>query len=283
MLAIVALAQVAQSIRHSRVVSLTAYTLSQGPILEALEQACKNGARVRVRLEGIPHNDTHNGLRNHNCDTVERLRSLGADAAVNEAQPQLHMKAVIADSVAFLDDRNWPGNGGDTILRDDDAADVAAIADAMQGRPASKARLSTSKGNAVAAEANMLYASHCSHLEVQSESFTFSKEAYGALKRQALSGTKVRLIVSKRDIHKRERLALCKLQGYGVEVRVSESNEKLALAGTHAWIGSANATAGQPDEIDWGMKVDDRSIVRSLKARFEANWNCARAFGAPTN
>jgi hypothetical protein len=70
------------------------------------------------------------------------------------------------------------------------------------------------------------------------------------------------------------------MRAAGVEVRVGPDSEKLALSSSQAWVGSANATGGRPRTIDWGTRTSDAAIRRALGARFEGNWNRARAGSA---
>ena len=66
----------------------------------------------------------------------------------------------------------------------------------------------------------------------------------------------------------------------GVRVRVCKDSEKLAVAGSGAWLGSANATAafGESDMIDWGLCTSDPAIVSAVRARLEAAWDGAAEF-----
>ena len=61
----------------------------------------------------------------------------------------------------------------------------------------------------------------------------------------------------------------------GARVRIGTSGEKLALDGSNAWIGSANATRGLPNQIDFGFIFHNREIAAQLRAQYEKNWNAA--------
>jgi hypothetical protein len=101
-----------------------------------------------------------------------------------------------------------------------------------------------------------------------------------ALRRRALQGDAVRLLVSERELAgpggRREAAALRRLAAAGVSVRAGPDSEKLVVAGAEAWAGSANATRGEARQIDWGARSRDPDVVTAARARFERNWACAR-------
>ncbi|HEX5274496.1 MAG TPA: phospholipase D-like domain-containing protein [Candidatus Rubrimentiphilum sp.] len=265
---------------------LTAYTLRHGAVLDELEAAARRGARVTVRLEGSPYADPSGELATANRRVLRELRRLGADARLADTNarngPALHMKAAVCDGVAYLDDRNWPG-AGDTIVRDDFGADVAAIRTAaLSGRADRTPEFSTDKRDALWAERRLLAgARNAQRVDVESESFGPGSGVYGELKQLAASGVHCRLIVSRRDLNDTSRRALASLSRAGVAVRVSESDEKMAVVdGARAWIGSANATSPFPngDQIDWGLRTDAPDVLRHLSRRFASTWNAATSF-----
>ncbi len=105
---------------------------------------------------------------------------------------------------------------------------------------------------------------------------------WSALEALARAGKRPRLLVNERDLHAnpKERATLRALVAQGVEVRVCSFSEKLALAGTRAWIGSANATVafGESNMTDWGVRTSDPVIVAAVRARIEAHWSSAKTF-----
>ncbi len=267
---------------HSaRSVLLTAYVLRPGHILDALEEAARHGASVVVRLEGHPYGDTGGELSAANKRAARELRRLGADAKLVDTNarngPALHMKAAVCDGVAYLDDRNWPDRS-DTIVRDDFRGDVSAIGSAvLSGRADRTPEFSTDKRDALWSERRLLTSAHnAKRVDVESESFGFASGVYGALKTLAESGVPCRLIVSRRDLNDSSRRALAALAQAGVAVRVSDSDEKMAIVdGTRGWVGSANATSAfaNGDQIDWGLRTDAPDVLRHLTRRFATTWN----------
>jgi len=272
--------------KSAQSVLLTSYTLRPGPTLDALEDAARRGARVTVRLEGRPYADATGELRAENRLAVKALRRLGADAKLVDTNgrngPALHMKAAVCDGVAYLDDRNWPGQG-DTIVRDDFRADVAAVESAALQRRADRTQeFWTSKRDALWAERRLLSgATNAKRVDVESESFGTGSGAYGALKLLAKAGVPCRLIVARRDLNDKSKRALASLAQAGVAVRVSDSDEKMAIVDrTRAWIGSANATSSfaNGDQIDWGLRTDKPDVLKHLSRRFDTTWNAASIF-----
>ena len=272
--------------QNARSVLLTAYTLRPGSMLDAVEDAARRGARVTVRLEGSPYADPSGELAAGNKRVVRELRRLGADAKVVDTNarngPALHMKAAVCDGVGYLDDRNWP-NSGDTIVRDDFGADVAAIRSAaLLGHAEHTPEFSTSKRDALWAERRLLAgAGRAKRVDVESESFGAGSGVYGELKQLAASGVQCRLIVSRRDLNDKSRRALTVLAQSGVAVRISDSDEKMAVVdGTRGWIGSANATSAfaNGDQIDWGLRTDAPDVLHHLSRRFATTWRKATPF-----
>ena len=278
------------ALRGARNVRLVAYALPPGRVLDGLIQACRAGAHVRVRLEGYTFT-TGGGIGATNQAAIAELRAAGADAALvhttqDASDAMAHLKAAAVDGALFLDDRNWPSDGGDTIVRDDCVRDVAMVDDAIAGRcdPASPL-FSVAKRQSLASEAHLLDAGRRGDdAIVESESFGANNCVFDALDRLAHTGSRVRLLVNGRDLkgNLRERGALARLRADGVAVRVTDGAEKFAvLDGSRGWLGSANATAAfdHPDQLDWGARTDAPSVIAHLRQAFEERWSNARKFG----
>ena len=284
MIAISGRREVADAIERARSVLVTSYVLRPGWMLDALEDASRHGASVRVRLEGRPYGDTSGELIADNRGAVKALRRLGADAKLVDRNrkngPPLHMKAAICDGVAYLDDRNWPDDAADTIVRDDFRRDADAIqAAALHKAPPPTSWFWTNKRQALAGERRLLeYAADARTVDVQSESFGAGSGTYGALKQLAESGVRCRLVVCARDVNERSRNALRTLREAGVDVRAVNSDEKMAIVdGARAWVGSANSTSPHfdGDQIDWGLRTDASAVLAHMRERFESNWKGA--------
>lgn len=275
--------QVVSAIERGHTVLLSAYVLRPGELLNALEAAARRGAQVAVRLEGRPYagSDEKEAARlaAQNRCAVAQLRAAGGDAALVDTGdadgPPLHLKAAVCDGVAYLDDRNWPGDGADTIVCDDFRADVAATEGALLHTNAPPAKwFWTDKAQALAGETRLLYgARQARQVDVESESFGRGG-AYGALKQLAAAGVHCRLLVAQRDVNPKSRQALEDLERAGVQVRAGDFDEKMAiLDGARAWTGSANATYGYQNQTDWGVRTDSPEVVSALQSHFNAHWN----------
>jgi hypothetical protein len=276
------------ALEHARTIALTAYTLRAGSVLDALEAAARRGADVRVRLERDPLDNAAGTLHEANAASLAALRAAGAHAEATEPnEPVLHLKAAVVDGVAWLDDRNWASGGAERILRDDAAGDVAAVASAVAGAPGADGHLATTKSGAQRLEAGVIRDAGTAPLTVESESFG-NGAIYEALLHRAEAHQPTRLIVAGREVaepgNRLERAHLARLAALGTEVRVGDPrhgdlDEKLAVAGRDAWVGSANATyarGADGAQRDWGLATREPSVVIGLRAAFERNWSTAR-------
>src|SRR5580698_10919081 len=139
-------------------IAMIAYTLQSKPLLHALEDASRRGARVEVRLEGAPYGDPDGSFATYNHRLADELRRSGAVVHLNlpaAGDAPLHAKALAVDGKLFLDDRNWARD--DVIVRDDDAADSMAVLDATAGRAATdRMGFALHKRPALQLEARML-------------------------------------------------------------------------------------------------------------------------------
>jgi hypothetical protein len=215
----------------------------------------------------------------------------------------LHLKGAVVDGVAWLDDRNWDGARAETIIRDSEADDVAALRAALAGRPGSDARLETTKAGAQALELAVVRGAGAAPLALATESFG-SGAVYDALLARAKAHGVTRLLVAGREAREAgkageaERRRLGRLADLGIEVRTgnppgADADEKLALAGTAAWVGSANASYARGPygrQRDWGLLCDRTSlidglpsVIDGLRAVFEANWRAGRELNAGSN
>jgi hypothetical protein len=274
---------------QARSIDMTAYTLRPGAVEGALVAAARQGAHVRVRLERDPLDDAAGSLHAANAATIAALRAAGADAATTApGEPVLHLKAAVVDGVAWLDDRNWAGEGHETLVRDSDPDDARAVAAGIRGERGDDPHLSVEKGGALRLEARLISRAGAEPLAVESESFG-SGAIYDALLHRAQAGLPTRLLVAGREAGQpgssgeTERRRLGRLAALGVEVRTGDPqgvdfDEKFAVAPHVAWVGSANATyafgeAGK--QRDWGMTTRQPVLIDGLRAAFEGNWNAA--------
>ena len=233
-----------------------------GPVLKAVRAAAQRGAEVSVALEGHPFNSPH--LAKENRNVAAQLRAAGATVTLGHP---LHAKVLAVDGTLYLDDKNW--HPGDLVLKVDDPSEVAKIP--------------MIKHEALAREGRLIdHATSADRVIVESESFGCCNKVYSELRQAALAGAAPRLLVSARDLsgNAREREAIEALVRDGVTARICDDSEKLAVAGTAAWLGSANATIAAPgsDSTDWGLNTRNAEIVAAVRARLEADWQTAKPF-----
>ncbi len=274
------LAALLAAIARGRNIQLASSLLREGRLVAALEAAGERGASVRVDLEDRPYagdSAVRVRLAEQNSDVAGALQQHHVDARLRGAgQPPLHLKAAIVDGIAYLDDRNWPECGGDSIVTIDDAADVAALRSAIGGAPQSGPHLATIKGDALALETYAIASSPPSDvLSCETESIGGSA-VVDALCARARRGGCVRLLVDRHDLgggkHVAAAAALRTLADAGVDVRACDGAEKFALAGKQAWLGSANATTGEAGALDWGLQTRSRAVIDRLQAHLDARW-----------
>lgn len=270
-------------------VALGTYSLrADGKVARALERAAERGAKVSVALEGLPYGPGRSSeLARANGRAAAELELHGVRVRLAGAgDERLHLKAAVVDGAAFLDDRNWPDGGNDTIVAVTGGAEVAAIAAALAGRPATSGSLATEKGRALQLEAEAIERGRGDRVDIETESFggcSVSK----ALRARAAAGAQTRLIVSADAYARgtsRERAELARLATEGVEIRLGHADQKLCVAGDRGWVGSANASYSPAPMLDWGFETGEPDVLAGLAAAFARDWTAARPLrtnGAP--
>ncbi|MBV8363613.1 MAG: hypothetical protein JO193_03535 [Candidatus Eremiobacteraeota bacterium] len=276
-------ANVLRVLHHAHHIEMCAYVLRSKEVLDALEFAAQHQAHVSVRLEAHPYADPDGKLAKLNRDVVEKLQTAGVHASLADVANRRanHMKAAIVDGVAFLDDRNWPLDRRNVVVKDDAPRDVRTIHNALHGKPISTTALAVTKGSALAQEVAMLHgrATH-SAVSIETESFTAGSAPYGAIKALARAGVDVRLLLCKEDAKPAMLSAARALARDGVTVRFTQAAEKFAVARDRGWIGSANATFGRAGQIDWGLRLSNPALCKTLQKRFDRTWRCAKPLDA---
>jgi hypothetical protein len=258
-------------------VAFGSYFLGRGPVRDALAGAARRGAHVAVTLQADPYRNEY-GTR-ANTDTARALRQAGASVSLlaRDVAP-FHLKAAVCDGVAYLDDRNFTQRGPEIVVADDDPRDVALVRDALAGRGGSDATLATRKDEALRREAALIDGARGEPVTVETERVGGSPIT-AALRRHARSGAPTTLVVGRaKHLSARERSTLARLAADGVAIRRTGTNEKLALAGDTAWIGSGNATgafgpgAGQ---LEWGTVTRNPALVGAVRAALERDTRTA--------
>ena len=282
MIAMIDAREFVRAVAAAHRIALSAYHLApDGPVRAALIDAARSGADVGIRLQANPYGSDGERQGRENAATVAAVNAAGGHAELvgGVGQTPWHMKAALVDGVAYLDDRNWAADGKETILRATDADDVGVVARTLAGTPARDGHLRTTKHDAIALESELIRDARGTPVAVETESFGLGA-IYADLLHRAEAHEPTRLLVSSLELAEpaadRERRALGRLAAAGVAVRSVENDEKIAVAGERAWVGSANATyANGPagDQIDWGLTTRVPTLVNDLRAAFERNWS----------
>ena len=274
----VSLSSVPRVLAHvasARDVAFGAYFLSpHSAAAGALLSAARGGAHVAVTLQADPYRNPY-GAKD-NAAVARELRAAGADVRLlPSAEAPFHLKAAVCDGVAYVDDRNWTKRGPEIVLRDDDPRDVARVRDALTGTgggESAEAGVATRKDDALRRELELVEHAGTDPVIVETERVATSPLTR-ALERRALAGEPTTMIVGRAKHHSRtEAHAITEMRHDGVDVRAGGTNEKLALAGDTAWIGSVNATgvsgrnAGQ---LEWGTLTRDPTIVGVVRTSLQ--------------
>jgi len=255
--------------RHVRI---SAYSLwPQQLATRELVVDARRGVRVSVTLSG----SAFGAARRANATVLRELKAAGVHARISRFQT--HLKAAIIDGVVYLSDVNFAEHG--LVVQDGVPADRALIVEAMNGTAGADNHLWTQKAAAIAAEDRVARVRATHDLDVESESFSENTGLYGTLGQRAKAGDRVRLLVAAREAAgAREQVALRRLELDGVAVRLGDRDEKLAVDGPDCFFGSANASAGVPDQIEWGIAVRSTALAGAVQARFNREWRQGRRF-----
>ncbi len=259
----------ALSTAHS--VRLTAYTLGSGETERALIAAAAHGAEVRVSLPQQVYDDPSGGIAKHNANEIAILNSHGIQAQLID-NTAMHLKAAVIDGSAFYDDRNWC-NGDDLIVDSTNPQDIVATTNALAGGPASVStdEIALTKGAAIAQEAQLLTTLTG---PIMLETENLSTSYLTTLLRELAAHTPMRILVKTNAQQPTPRLAklLAALQANGAVIHTTNENDKFCLVGDQAWIGSANASGGDPNMSDWGARITDPGSIAQIRSRFEKAW-----------
>jgi len=250
-------------------VAFGSYFLTRGPMRDALVRAARRGAHVAVTLQADPYRGS--GSRGPESAASARVLARAGAAVVLFPRERIpfHVKAAVVDGVAYLDDRNWTQRGPEIVVADDDPTDVALVRDALVGLGGADATLATRKDTALDREVALIESVPRGSVVVETE-HVGNTPLSSALRRHARAGAPTTLVLgTARDRPDTETAAIARLVGDGVVLREGGSNQKLALAGDSAWIGSGNATATfgrEGGQLEWGLVTRNAAVVGAVKA-----------------
>jgi hypothetical protein len=255
-------------IGSARDVAFGSYVLPPGAMRDALLGAARRGAHVAVTLQADPYRNPDG--RRDNRAAARLLEAAGAGVTLlHSARAPFHLKATVCDGVAYLDDRNWTKRGPETVIADDDSRDVNLVRDGIAtAHPGANAALALRKDEVLRRELALVENAGDAPVVVETERLRNSPLTE-ALRRHARSGAATTVIVGRARHHSRgERTALRALARDGVVVHEGGANEKLALAGDTAWIGSGNATGAggrAARQVEWGLVTRDAALVGAVR------------------
>jgi phosphatidylserine/phosphatidylglycerophosphate/cardiolipin synthase-like enzyme len=253
-------------------ITLAAYSLqATSAVVRDLEAAADRGAHVSVALSrGFGFYVAENRA------TANDLSAHGVKVHILESTTEsTHMKAVVLDGDLYLSDRNWTTSYSEEIVVHDTVpGDRTLVERAILGETSGNDHLWTRKADALAAEAALLDNRHSNLVRISSESFGSGTPVFDELMTRAKAGDQVELIVANAEYHssRSEAAELADLAASGVKVRTSNADEKFTVDGDAVWIGSANATRGVPNQIDFGITITDTNIARRLENQFDSEW-----------
>jgi hypothetical protein len=259
---------VVDRVGSARDVALGTYFLPHGAMRDALVAAARRGAHVSVTLQADPYRNPYGAQCN--ADAARELRGAGASVTLLPSdRAPFHLKAAVCDGVTYLDDRNWTKRGPETVVGDDDPDDVALVREALAGRGGADATLATRKDEALRREVELVDGAGAAPVIVETERVATSPLTR-ALQRHAASGAPTTLVLGRTARHSAiETRTLAALASSGVRIRESGTNEKLALAGDTAWIGSGNATGASgrgAGQLEWGMLTREPALVAAVRS-----------------
>ena len=266
-------------INQNAATTLTAYSLTtRSRFTQGLARACRGGKHVIVVLDRSPLGFAHGD----NNRTQALLTSAGCRVNYSDrlfGRHQLHLKMAYSGRSMYLADTNYSIKG--LVVRDDRPDDRSLAAETLTGHPGGNESFATVKGLALQIEGNVLRSARGKAIAVESESFDDGTPVSSAIEAAAAAHVPVRLIVAREEATRgtgaRSEMAyLRQLAQLGVQVRLGNANEKLALVPGAAFVASANATAGIPDEVDWGLSTSQSDVVTKLNEEFQRNWNAAQ-------
>lgn len=247
------------SIRRARRATVSAYTLSpRSAMLGALRDASHNGAIVGLVLtgDGLPYAIEQN----------RRIADRWQGAHVVLTHEPLHLKAAIIDNgrQVFVSDENWSRGG---LILQIPSQYAIALARAMIGDAHDDDDLTTTKASSLRAEAQLIDDAR-TDVALESESFGSGNPVYDALEHALQRGVQVSVLVASREYEESapERDALAILAASGARVRTSPRTDKLLLTDHATWIGSANASGGVPEQVDWGYTATNNASLRAVIA-----------------
>lgn len=264
---IVSSGSVFSDVASARSGEVTSFMLSpDGDMVHALGSACDRGSTIAIQLDRAPFSYAVAA----NQQSIMQL--LSHHCRVSYASGDTHLKVALLPRAMYLTDRNFTPDG--LFVRDTDAHDRAAVLETLRGRTGATEHFWTRKSQALQAEAAFIATANRT-LFVETESFGSGNPVYDAIRDRLSARVAVYLLVSSVEYgqDQRERQLVAALASAGAQIRLSSANAKLSVSDANgAWVGSANATSGVPEQTDWGLLLGGELAAQAIAKRFSDDW-----------
>jgi len=237
-----------------------------GDMVHALGSACDRGSTITIQLDRAPF--SYAVATNQQAT----MQLLAHHCHVSYASGNTHLKVALLPNAMYLTDRNFTPDG--LFVRDTDAHDRAAVMETLRGHTGATEHFWTRKSQALQAEAAFIATANRT-LFLETESFGAGNPVYDAIRDRIAARVAVYLLVSSLEYgqDQRERQVVGSLAAAGAQIRLSTANAKLSVPDANgAWVGSANATSGVPEQTDWGMVLAGESSAQMIAQRFSDDW-----------
>lgn len=269
---------VLDAIDSASTITLSAYTLAPSytigattrpnPIITHLAARAAAGAHVSVVLTG----DGFDYALEQNHDVSEILTRAGA--RVRLTSYPLHMKALVTDGrTIIVSDENFSKSGLYETLP---PAMGATVERAILGTAGYYGPFTTAKATSLNVEAALLEEPHAHALYIETESFGANNSVFDAINSTLASGHDVVLLANAKDARE-SRGTIPAIQSiadaYPKHFRayLVRATEKIAINGDHCWTGSSNSSPGLPEQIDFGLRIDEPAACAYLLQRLRNN------------
>ncbi|HXM18403.1 MAG TPA: phospholipase D-like domain-containing protein [Candidatus Tumulicola sp.] len=271
------------------------FSIRDPSLVQGLNRAAARGVDVTVHVEGDPDRYGHRGAHEPKPRCVLRTTKLYSNLfdprvhviVESDAKVLEHSKAVVIDDArALLATANANDDGfrcpGEVCVEDDAAVDVAAVKDAIAGRPGNSSRIVA--GPSEHSRDRIARLLGCAHdLRIASEDLS-DPQIVNELAARRAAGLHDEVLV-KREGRETwpEKRALSELSAAGVSVRsLGETfmHDKYIDTGDEIYVGSANLTRNGLDEArEIGIiapSADFGEGAVTLRADFDRMWPLAQ-------
>jgi hypothetical protein len=295
-LALVPIRDVYDAVSESRNVVIIASLLEpNSTMVQRLKEASRSGATVSVGIEApMTIDDTH-ASRKMRKDTAETASDLALNGVNVHWIAPAHVAVAIFDDALYVCNHDWPAEIPDNqfVMRDTIRYHRALVEQAFTDfvhAPSHDDRLWMRKGLALDAEAGIIAARTSAEVDVMTSMLDAKTLVYQAIQQRAKDDDRPRLLISSSvyRVSADERSAIAELQREGVEVRLGEPQENVAIDGYNVWYGSEPATIADikwsdihRPPLDIAFAVQSPDLAGRVHADFVRAWEAAISLRPP--